>query len=152
MTIPLSGGISWRCMRCLRCHYPLTMLAAHACPECGRPFDPDDPRTFDEPPERPRWGTSLGHGIGWGLMIGLFVMTAAYSPLDRVGLIGEVIRRAAWPADLTGSYLYLNRPDLGGLIIVVPAALHYASYAALGLILGVPLHLLRRHRYRRLLR
>lgn len=33
-------------MRCLSCHYDLTNLTEHRCPECGRQFDPDDPSSF----------------------------------------------------------------------------------------------------------
>src|SRR5437588_712884 len=33
---------------CLDCNYPLPGLAASTrCPECGRPFDPADPRTMN---------------------------------------------------------------------------------------------------------
>lgn len=31
---------------CLSCEYPLSGLTSRACPECGAPFDPADPRTF----------------------------------------------------------------------------------------------------------
>ena len=34
-------------MRCLSCHYDLRNLPEHRCPECGRAFDPNDPRTYD---------------------------------------------------------------------------------------------------------
>lgn len=37
-------------MRCLSCKYDLTHLTEHRCPECGRPFDPSDPSTFQVPP------------------------------------------------------------------------------------------------------
>jgi predicted amidophosphoribosyltransferase len=33
-------------MRCLSCKYDLSKLTEHRCPECGRAFDPEDPRTF----------------------------------------------------------------------------------------------------------
>ncbi|MHC4066328.1 MAG: hypothetical protein ACYSUI_17765 [Planctomycetota bacterium] len=33
-------------MRCLGCSYNLEGLPENRCPECGRPFDPDDPSTF----------------------------------------------------------------------------------------------------------
>ena len=33
-------------MRCKTCHYSLENLTEHRCPECGRAFDPADPRTF----------------------------------------------------------------------------------------------------------
>ena len=31
---------------CRDCQYPLKGLGAHYCPECGRDFDPADPRTY----------------------------------------------------------------------------------------------------------
>jgi hypothetical protein len=39
-------------VRCRTCHYLLANLTptesgGHRCPECGRAFDPNDPRTFD---------------------------------------------------------------------------------------------------------
>ena len=32
--------------RCLSCGYDLRTVTRRRCPECARPFDPDDPRTF----------------------------------------------------------------------------------------------------------
>ena len=34
-------------MRCKTCHYSLANLVEHRCPECGRPFDPNDVDTFE---------------------------------------------------------------------------------------------------------
>src|SRR5687767_6979345 len=41
---------------CLRCFYDLRGLPENRCPECGRFFDPDDPRTYSATvsPERLR--------------------------------------------------------------------------------------------------
>ena len=33
-------------MSCLGCEYSLDGLAEHRCPECGRPFDPEDSTSF----------------------------------------------------------------------------------------------------------
>jgi hypothetical protein len=41
-------------MHCLNCKYDLRNLSEHRCPECGAPFDPSDPSTFDSPLIR-RW-------------------------------------------------------------------------------------------------
>ncbi len=32
--------------RCLDCRYILDGMQSQVCPECGRPFDPEDPATF----------------------------------------------------------------------------------------------------------
>lgn len=32
---------------CRDCGYPLVRLQSHRCPECGREFKPEDPRTMD---------------------------------------------------------------------------------------------------------
>jgi hypothetical protein len=34
-------------MRCLSCKYDLSHLTEHRCPECGREFDPNDPKSFE---------------------------------------------------------------------------------------------------------
>lgn len=39
-------------MRCKTCRYSLANLTANRCPECGREFDPNDPRTYFVPKER----------------------------------------------------------------------------------------------------
>ena len=36
-------------VRCLNCDYLLDGLPTSVCPECGRPFDPDDPGTYFPP-------------------------------------------------------------------------------------------------------
>jgi hypothetical protein len=33
-------------VRCKTCHYSLMNLTEHRCPECGKPFDPNDQSTF----------------------------------------------------------------------------------------------------------
>ena len=38
-------------MFCLHCSYALDGLAESRCPECGRPFAPDDPTTFATRPK-----------------------------------------------------------------------------------------------------
>jgi hypothetical protein len=48
---------------CRKCDYSLVGLSANRCPECGRPFDPADPRTFLSHPRSwllRRWGRRIG--------------------------------------------------------------------------------------------
>ncbi len=40
-------------IRCLSCGYQLRGLTQSVCPECGRDFDPFDPKSFDSRP--PQW-------------------------------------------------------------------------------------------------
>ena len=52
---------SVRSKYCSDCEYNLDGLPEHRCPECGQPFDPDDPRTFKtaRPHKRWRWHVLL---------------------------------------------------------------------------------------------
>ncbi len=40
---------------CRACGYPLAGIPEPRCPECGRAFDPGDPRTFDRSVRARRW-------------------------------------------------------------------------------------------------
>lgn len=42
-------------MFCRVCGYALVGLSENRCPECGRAFDPADPRTFRYPRRPPAW-------------------------------------------------------------------------------------------------
>lgn len=67
-------------MYCRACQYELASLRDTVCPECGRPFDPSDPRTFAR---RRRGPQAL---IGWGLALAIGVaMILAF----RVALIPD---------------------------------------------------------------
>ena len=48
-------------MYCRGCSYPLNFLPENRCPECGRDFDPADPKTFKKLQRRPwlKWFTLL---------------------------------------------------------------------------------------------
>lgn len=45
--------------RCRGCGYSLADLREHACPECGRAFDPAEPRTFVSGPAALSWLAAL---------------------------------------------------------------------------------------------
>src|SRR5947209_7206968 len=54
---------------CLGCGYTLLGLPEPRCPECGRPFDLSDPRTYTTKPPLVRWrywapGFALALGVG----------------------------------------------------------------------------------------
>lgn len=52
-------------MHCYQCHYNLAHLTRDSCPECGRAFDPDNPKTYLEQPVRalPLLGKSVSGAI-----------------------------------------------------------------------------------------
>jgi len=56
---------------CRGCGYALIGLESRLCPECGRGFDPANPRTFAKRPPRPwfwRWGRRV---LGMMLLLGI---------------------------------------------------------------------------------
>ncbi|MHC5002063.1 MAG: hypothetical protein ACYTJ0_02975 [Planctomycetota bacterium] len=66
-------------MYCRSCQYDLTGLDTGRCPECGRPFDPSDPTTF----ETRRRGLQALLGIGLAAAIAVAVILgfrAAFIP------------------------------------------------------------------------
>jgi len=68
-------------MYCLSCGYVLLGLSEGRCPECGRPFDPDNVCTFRRFPR----GESRGLVVlayGWLLVSGIVIM------LFIVGFLG----------------------------------------------------------------
>jgi hypothetical protein len=67
---------------CLKCGYALRGLPQPRCPECCRPFDVRDPRTFDDRPRSGRlpWGRLLP----WTLSLAglhLFVVFVTFASL-----------------------------------------------------------------------
>lgn len=62
---------------CLQCRYALRGLSINECPECGRVFDPTDPRTTASHPQRDLWIAiakigrvlTLGIGIATGIAV-----------------------------------------------------------------------------------
>src|SRR6266446_4734126 len=66
--------------RCLACYYLLRDLGEARCPECGRPFDPKNPRTFTTRPPFVRWKfwlPSLLLSIAGGLLIWIVLFASA---------------------------------------------------------------------------
>ncbi len=68
-------------MRCKRCGYDLRDLGEHRCPECGRPFDPQRPRTWLSKPVSGRKSLLLA-------IVGavLFVIPLALALAEDVGV------------------------------------------------------------------
>ena len=65
-------------MYCRKCHYSLRGLENPSCPECGHPYDPDDPGTYDaEPTTRLRQGLrlfALALVLGWAIIaLGMYI-------------------------------------------------------------------------------
>ncbi len=66
---------------CLTCRYPLCGLVQHECPECGRQFDPLDPRTSSSYPtgdiRRGLASTGMFMTIGVGFLSGAAFIASA---------------------------------------------------------------------------
>ena len=63
-------------MLCRSCQYSLEQLENPVCPECGLPFDPDDPSTYLVLNPGPR--DELGHFIlVWSVYIAAAVLVTA---------------------------------------------------------------------------
>lgn len=95
--------------RCMSCGYVLQGLESRRCPECGREFDPNDPRTFsDKPPYLPTryWfpglvmaavvtvvmGVGLVAAAGYGVAVSI-VLPICFGTVLGYGVRGGVIRR-----------------------------------------------------------
>ena len=70
-------------VRCLNCHYSLLRLREHRCPECGRPFDPADQRTYELASVARR-----GRRLTWFMLVMIIVvilfLIAAFIPVLRM--------------------------------------------------------------------
>jgi hypothetical protein len=66
---------------CLGCGYPLRGLSQAVCPECGRAFDPEDPKSFRDRGVRPRWPSFADAPPNWQLIVlaGLTLMYLYWS-------------------------------------------------------------------------
>src|ERR1017187_4798216 len=72
-------------MFCRGCGYALVGLTSRRCPECGREFDPENPRTFLV---RPRRGV-LRRIIKIGLVLGCLMLPVA----GYVGYLDRQVRQ-----------------------------------------------------------
>ena len=86
---------------CKGCGYSLRALTLPRCPECGRPFDPDDPTTMDlpehlRPPKPPEpFGNTM---VGAAVVVTIFAMANFLAPQDNKGdaLLAEAVLLIAW--------------------------------------------------------
>ncbi len=105
-------------MYCLGCEYDLRGLPEPRCPECGRAFDPQNPKTFLKAPVRPTpysvlvllWiaplvlGASLFAGFRipfremlWGLGVAMCGLFHVVVPIAAAPYVGPFVL-AAWLA------------------------------------------------------
>ena len=71
-------------MKCAACKYDLRRLKSHACPECGRSFDPNDPHSYVSG-QSFRVQLWVGVAFAGGATIGLLV------PLLYLWYVGGVL-------------------------------------------------------------
>ena len=102
---PVPGPIpmAYRVPRCLRCGYVLEGLPEPRCPECGRPFDLNNPATYNTKPPFVRWkywlpGLLLSLGGGLGLYVFVWAVsgfgwaTTLVVPFAAGALLGYACR------------------------------------------------------------
>lgn len=140
--------------RCLACNYRLEGLTVPRCPECGREFDPRDPRTYSLQLRwtRGQWCIAWGFAYTVGLLLSMFllpwegplafIMAFFIAVVIRVGFFCNVLKVLGWVA--AGLVLFFGAlglsfdPDPKALLVI--ALLMFAASASL-LIVG---HLFRR--------
>jgi hypothetical protein len=94
---------------CLGCDYPLDGLAEFRCPECGRAFDPADPRTVNGGRPLGRLGRWLMRPAGWPTLL----PAAAASAVTMIATTAPTgWRLVAWPGVETLSALASPDRDL----------------------------------------
>ncbi len=117
-------------MRCRGCSYDLAHLTERRCPECGREFDPTDPRSYlSKPISGKRWliisviafcGAASGPllawfgDLGWDRPIGVLIVGVAafhggwMTSVAVASRVGRLLRRGpAWvehPLALRGAF------------------------------------------------
>lgn len=100
--------------RCRRCDYPLRGLTEPRCPECGRDFDPENPKTYHVRSRRqltPRFG-SRGHALDRTAYLAAFVLAGI------VAAVVELIGGWAW----NELYVPLNVVCFTGVVSIAAGA------------------------------
>ena len=99
-------------MRCLSCKYDLCHLTEHRCPECGREFDPANPKTYETDASRRSAVRKTVFAWLFGVFITGYFLSLAW--LDRYGLdapehalLAAILVIMLSPA--LGIYLFLAR-------------------------------------------
>ena len=162
---PPGGYFLGRDRYCHDCGYNLRSAPEPRCPECGRPFDHEDPRTVHDP-YAPRWRTSifglsmpaaLGFvslfGLGWLTLTLMFhggfastgmpcCLTVLLAPLWmlKLTILGLRVLPPSW-TDSTLMSVSLGGVIAIGSIVALMAALGIAAPPATAVVawLGLPL-------------
>jgi len=99
-------------MRCLSCEYPLKGLVEHRCPECGREFDPNDPKTFDDGQRARLYGRWRRAEVAAIAAVFVFSALIVFSSSDHrmtslpfVALLALMVTVGSLPVILTVSFL-----------------------------------------------
>ncbi len=142
-----SGTSEWEPTKhCLECSYVLDGLSEERCPECGRPFDPDDPDTFRQP--KPKLALHLtplllgwmgvGFYIAWAFVLeslGSRAKDRFWMTLDLVLIVAGVVLAAIviiwawWKAKGPRRTLIILWSSLAaGFLLVLVLGVHLTSY------------------------
>ena len=81
-------------MFCKRCRYNLKLIASRACPECGRAFDPENPRTYRKRVGMPKFVRRLGKVAVGLLVVGLIALAVIEWRYQQELAAAEVMEQA----------------------------------------------------------
>lgn len=121
--------------RCIACGYVIEGLAIARCPECARPFDPQDPSTYTRRLPFVRWKFWLP-GLGFSLGLG-FILFVLFTLVGGFGIGVSVALPTAIGA-LLGYRVRLGPLTLLLLSLIAAAAfgLGLVSFSFMGLFCG----------------
>src|SRR5262249_49858822 len=140
--------------RCLGCFYVLTGLTESRCPECGRKFNLNDPKTFTRKPPFLRWhfwlpGLALASGIAIALFSGMLLITRDVGSAATIAApcsIGAILgyRCRVGPIALVGLSICavailivtLVTAEISGLLCGIIAAVAILTPVIIGACLG----------------